>query len=498
MFKIKIPTPVTVLMIVVIIAAICTWLLPAGRFNTLTYESDSFTIQTPGGTIQAPATQKTLDSLQILVPLEKFVKGDIRKPVSIPGTYHQLTQNGQGIIEIIQAPVKGIYDTIDIILFVLIIGGFMNVFQQTGAMEKGLAALAYRMKGKERWLIIILGFLFSFAGASYGMAEEALAFYPVMVPLFLAAGYDLIIPVAVLFGGTQLGTLSSFTNPFSTIIASNAAGVSWTDGLYGRIIMFVISTAVFIFYIERYGKKIKKNPALSFVRKYDGDIKSPYPLLPLHEQKNGAGIKTNLLLLLFLSTFLIMIAGVVFFEWWLTEMSALFLSSAIIIAIITRIKERIFIEKFIKGAEGLLGVAFIIGVARGVTVILNEGFISDTIVFYSAEAIRNMPSALFIVILLSLFLVFTLFISSSSGMAVVTMPIMGSLAIMAGVPGREIVNAYLFGMGIMGFITPTGMMLPSLALVNVSIKAWIRFIYPLMIILFILCALFLIIGINLK
>jgi len=330
------------------------------------------------------------------------------------------------------------------------------------------------------------------------MAEEALAFYPVMVPLFLAAGYDLIIPVAVLFGGTQLGTLSSFTNPFSTIIASNAAGVSWTDGLYGRIIMFIVSTAVFIFYIERYGRKIKKNPALSFVRKYDGDIKSPYPSLPLHEQKNGSGIKTNLLLLLFISTFLIMIAGVVFFEWWLKEMSALFLSSAIIIAVINRIKERVFVEKFIRGAEGLLGVAFIIGVARGVTVILNEGYISDTIVYYSSEAIRHMPSSLFIVLLLLLFIVFTLFISSSSGMAVVTMPIMGSLAIMAGVPGREIVNAYLFGMGIMGFITPTGMMLPSLALVNVSIKAWIRFIYPLMIILFIICALFLIIGVRMK
>lgn len=498
MFKIKIPTPITVLMIVVIIAAVATWLLPAGRFNTLAYENDSFTIQTPGGTTQLPASQKTLDSLNILIPLSKFADGEIRKPVSIPGTYHKLKQNGQGITEIIQAPIQGIYDTIDIILFVLIIGGFMNVFQETGAMEKGLASLAYRMRGKERWLIIILGFLFSFAGASYGMAEEALAFYPVMVPLFLAAGYDLIIPVAVLFGGTQLGTLSSFTNPFSTIIASNAAGVSWTDGLYGRIIMFIVSTAVFIFYIERYGRKIKKNPALSFVRKYDGDIKSPYPSLPLHEQKNGSGIKTNLLLLLFISTFLIMIAGVVFFEWWLKEMSALFLSSAIIIAVINRIKERAFVEKFIRGAEGLLGVAFIIGVARGVTVILNEGYISDTIVYYSSEAIRNMPSSLFIVLLLLLFIVFTLFISSSSGMAVVTMPIMGSLAIMAGVPGREIVNAYLFGMGIMGFITPTGMMLPSLALVNVSIKAWIRFIYPLMIILFIICALFLIIGIRMK
>jgi uncharacterized ion transporter superfamily protein YfcC len=109
-----------------------------------------------------------------------------------------------------------------------------------------------------------------------------------------------------------------------------------------------------------------------------------------------------------------------------------------------------------------------------------------------------MPPSLFIIVLLVLFIIFTLFISSSSGMAVLTMPIIGGLAVIVGVPGREIVNTYLFGMGIMGFMTPTGLILPSLALVNVSLKAWWKFIYPLLIILFILCAIFLIIGIHLK
>jgi uncharacterized ion transporter superfamily protein YfcC len=498
MFKKKFPTALTVLMIVIVIAAIATWLLPPGKYDTLTYENKSFVIQTSDSTIRLPFTQTTLDSLHILISPEKFESGSIRKPVSVPGTYRRLPSNRQGVIDIIQAPIKGIYDTIDIILFVLIIGGFINVFQQSGAMEQGLIYLSYKMKGKERWLIIILTFLFSFGGSSYGMAEEAFAFYPVMVPLFLAAGYDLIVPVAVLFGGTQLGTLSSFSNPFSTIIASNAAGVNWIDGIYGRISMFIVSTAVMIFYIERYGRKIKKNPTASFVYRYDGDVKPPFESLSSNQQPAKPGIRNRLLLLLFLLTFLVMIAGVVFFDWWLTEMSALFLASSLIIAVILRMKEKIFAEKFIKGAEGLLMVAFIIGVARGVTVILNSGYISDTIVYYSSQVIRHLSPASFIIILLLLYMVFTLFIASTSGMAVVTMPIMGSLAIMAGVPGREIVNAYLYGMGIMGFITPTGLILPSLALVNVSYKAWLRFAYPLMIILFIVCVLFLIIGISLK
>jgi uncharacterized ion transporter superfamily protein YfcC len=190
-----------------------------------------------------------------------------------------------------------------------------------------------------------------------------------------------------------------------------------------------------------------------------------------------------------------MIAGVVFFEWWLLEMSALFLGSSVLLAILLKMNEKLFVIQFIKGAQDLLAVAFIVGVARGVSIILNEGHISDSILYYSSKLVGNMPPALFIVVLLGLYMLFTLFISSSSGMAVLTMPIIGALAIMVNVPGKEIVNTYLFGMGIMGFITPTGLILPSLAMVNVSLKAWWRFIYPLMIILIIVCCIFLITGI---
>ncbi|WP_462254764.1 YfcC family protein [Ferruginibacter sp.] len=494
----KVPSPIPILMVVIIIAAVATWLVPAGRYNTLSANDDkSFAVlSAKGETTTLPFTQKTLDSLQIKIALKSFATGAIRKPVSIPGSYQSLEKNEQGFIKILQAPLKGIYDSIDIILFILIIGGFMNIFHQSGAMVKGLKALAYSMKGKEAWLIIILTFLFSFAGSSYGMAEEALVFYPVMVPLFLAAGYDLIVPVAVIFAGTQLGTLSSFSNPFSAIIASNAAGINWSDGFYERILMFIISTAITIWYIVRYANKVKKDPAASLVYRIDGNVKSLYPNLDTNNTEVPAlDTRTKLLLLLFLITFLTMIRGVIFFEWWLLEMSALFLASSVLLGILLKMNENIFITEFIKGAGDLLSVAFIVGVARGVTIILNDGHISDSILYYSSKLVGNMPPALFIVMLLLLYMIFTLFISSSSGMAVLTMPIIGALAIMVNVPGREIVNAYLFGMGIMGFITPTGLILPSLALVNVSLKAWWQFIYPLLIILMLLSAMFLVTGI---
>ena len=438
-----------------------------------------------------------MDSLGINITLQKFVDGDIRKPVSVPGTFTKQKRNGQGFISVLQAPIKGIYDSIDIILFMLIIGGFMYVFNETGAMVKGITWLSYTMKGREKWLIIILTTLLSFFAASYGMAEEALVFYPILVPLFLAAGFDLLVPLAIIFGGTMVGGIPAFSNPFSTIIASNAAGINWLDGFYQRIILWVIITGLLIWYIVRYAAKIKKDPSASLVLKFDGDVKPPYDInvntvttAPVLE------LKTKLLLLIYIVTFLTMIGGVVFLKWWTLEMSALFLGSSILLAVVTRMNEKTFIREFIKGAESLLAVAFIIGVARGVTIVLNEGHISDSILFYAANLVQGMQPALFILLLLTFYFFFSLFIQSSSGMAVLTMPIIGALAIIVNIPGREIVNSYMYGICIMSFIAPTGLILPSLALVNVSYKTWLKFITPLLIILTIICAISLVIGIN--
>jgi uncharacterized ion transporter superfamily protein YfcC len=493
--KKSIPSPITILMCIIIFSALATWIIPAGKYNTIFKgEANAFILATPNGESNLPFTQKILDSLKIKIPLGKFAKGEIRKPVSIPDSYQTVPSNGQGFIKILQAPLNGIYGTIDIILFILVIGGFMHVFNESGAMVKGLTSLTHTMKGKESWLIIILTFLFSFGGASYGMAEEALVFYPILIPLFLAAGYDLLVPVAVIFAGTQLGTLASFSNPFSVITASNAAGISWKDGLYERLAMFVAATSIMVWYIVKYANKIKKDPTASFVYKVDGHVVSPYPVLPENNTNKKLDLKTKALLALFIGSFLIMIYGVVAQGWWLLEMTALFLGAAILLAIILRMNEKIFITQFITGAQSLLSVAFIVGVARGVTIMLEEGKISDSILYYSAKMAGGLPPVIFIVILLFLYILFTFFISSSSGMAVLTMPIIGALAILVNVPGKEVVNAYLFGMGIMGFVTPTGLILPSLALANVSFKAWWKFIYPLIIMLLILCICFLIGG----
>jgi uncharacterized ion transporter superfamily protein YfcC len=498
--KKSLPGPITILMIVIVLAAIATWISPAGEYNKLSVNNgNGFILKTSGGDTSLPFTQKTLDSLGLNISLNKFIKGELRKPVSVPGTYEQIEKTPQGFIAVLQAPIKGIYESIDIILFVLVIGGFMFVFAETGAIVKGISHLSHTMKGREPLLIIILTAVFSFAAASYGMAEEALVFYPLLVPLFIAAGYDLMVPLAIIFGGTSIGGIPSFSNPFATIIASNAAGFNWMDGLYERLLLWVIATAILIIFILRYAAKVKKDPSQSVVLRTDGivhpgfnidvDTKTAFePLTP----------KTKLLLAIYIATFLIMIAGVVGLGWWTLEMSALFIGASILVAIITRMKEKVFVAEFIKGAESLLSVAFIIGVARGVTVILNDGHITDSILFYTANIVGGLPPAVFILLLLVFYFLFGIFINSSSGMAVLTMPIIGALAIIINIPGREVVNAYQYGMGLMSFITPTGLILPSLALLNVSLKAWMKFITPLLIIMFLVCAAFLLAGVYLN
>lgn len=454
-----------------------------------------FVVETPTGAINLPLSQHTLDSLSIKIAVQKFSNGDIRKPVSIPGTYQKIERNPQGFIKVIQAPIKGITDSVDIILFILIIGGFMFVFNETGAILQGISYLSYAMKGREPLLMGILIFTFAFLRSSYGMEEEALVFYPVLIPLFVAAGYDLMVPLAIIFGGTSVGGLAGFSNPFSVIIASNAAGINWMDGLYSRLLLFVLATTFLTWHIIRYAAKVKKDPAASLVFKIDGLAKSPYTIT-LNQETGIKHLdsKTKLLLLIYLFTFVIMIVGVVFFNWWTLEMSALFLGSSIVVAVITRMNEKRFISEFIKGAESLLSVAFVVGVARGVTIILNEGHVSDTILFYTSSMAEGMSPVVLILLLLVFYFFFSLFISSSSGMAVLTMPIMGALAIIVNIPGREVVNAYVYGMNLMFFISPTSLVLPSLALANVSLKAWMKFIIPPLIVLTILCAIFLVVG----
>lgn len=478
MKKITFPTPYAVLMLVIIFAYVLTYLLPSGGYNTLTFskEQSQFVVKTPDSTYVLPAEQQTLTNLGIRIDIEKFRQEKIKKPISIPNTYKEFQSENQPISQIIFAPIKGIYDAIDVILFVLILGGFIGVFNKTGVLNQGVSYLSYRLKGREGILIILVCTLIAMGGTSFGLAEETLAFYPMLVPVFLAAGYDLIVPLAVIYLGSSIGSMASTINPFAVIIASDAAGVDWTTGFVGRVIMLVLGLILCILYIIRYAERVRKNPKLSIA--YGVKIPESFSSKETEVVKK-LKFSSQLLLVVFALSFVVMILGVSQWDWWFEEMTGLFLGASVLIAVLQRTSEKEFVASFIDGARDLLGVAFIIGIARGVTIILDSGQIADTILFNASTWVSGMSPMLFLPMLMLVFALLTLFISSSSGMAVVTMPIMGALAAVVGVQGQNVVNAYLFGMGLMSFIVPTGLILPSLAMVNLNYKHWLKFILPL-------------------
>lgn len=415
--KLSFPTAYTVLFIVLILAAVLTHTVPAGSYAKLIYDDSAniFTVTAPDGTsTEYEATQETLDTLGVKVNIERFTDGSIYKAVAIPETYEELDSKPQGFKEVVQALIKGVYDTIDIIMFV-----------------------------------------------------------------FMIAGYNVIVCIAALYMGSSIGTMFSTVNPFSSVIASNAAGITFTNGLMFRAVGLVIATTITVAYIIRYAERIKKDPTKSLI--YDQKEELEKHFLHGNKEVPEFTFRRKLMLILFTATFGVMIWGVATQGWWFMEMTTLFFVVGVILCALSGMGEKVAVHNFVAGAADLVGVALTIGVARAVNLIMDNGLISDTILHGATGIVDGMNGGIFSIIMLLIFTVLGFFIpSSSSGLAVLSMPIMAPLADTVGLPRDIIVSAYQYGQGLMAFITPTGLILVTLSMVGVTYDRWLKFILPLM------------------
>ena len=349
--------------------------------------------------------------------------------------------------------------------------------------------MAKALKGHEYILIILVTILISAGGTTFGLAEETIAFYPILIPIFLAAKYDAMVPLASIYLGSSIGTMCSTTNPFSSIIASDAAGINWTTGLTGRVIILGLGTLICIIYIIRYAQRVQKDPSKSLIYDQKEEIESHFGLST--ETHVVLNLRLRMLLLVFIMCFVVMIYGVSSLDWWFEEMTTVFFAGALLIGLIAKMNEYKFVETFVKGASDLLGVALIIGIARGVSVLMDDGLISDTMLYNASSVTEGMNKGIFINAMLYIYGGLSFFIPSSSGMAVLTMPIMSPLADTVGIGREAIVNAYQLGQGLFAFINPTGLILASLAIVKVGYNKWIKFVMPLVLILLVISMLFL-------
>jgi uncharacterized ion transporter superfamily protein YfcC len=474
--RFALPSAYTILFILIVIVAIATWIIPAG-----TYQLDE-------------------------------------NGQPIPGTYTQVEQNPQRIVvDSLMAPINGMYGiegedgtisvwnsgelfgAIDVALFILVIGGFLGVTMRTGSIQGAIARIVERLKGRERWMIPILMTVFAIGGTTYGMAEESLAFYALIITVMIAAGYDALVGASILLLGCGIGTLGSTVNPFATGIASGFADTTINEGLIGRIVILVIGTLIGIVFVLRYADRVKADPSTSLVADMREANERHFAADASAGDTAGAaltGRQTGALALFFLA-FGVMIYGVIPWQdlgiplptlwWWFPEMTASFLLFAILIGVVGRQSESDFTTTFVDGAKDLLGVALIIGIARGITVIMTNGFITDTVLNAAEQAVADLGGVAFIDLMYALFLPLSFLIPSSSGLATVAMPIMAPLASFADVPSFLVVTAYQSASGLVNLVTPTSaVVMGGLAIARVGYGTWLKFVWPILVLLVIL------------
>ena len=474
--KFSFPSAFTILFIVTIIAVICTWFVPAGQYSKLLYDADRGKLEmtTPTGeTSQLDATQQTLDDLGVKIDIDQFTSGAITKAVSIPGTYEGLDPHPVSIADIPYSMVWGVIDGIDVMVFILCLGGLIGVVKVTGAFESGLAALTKKTKGREFLLVFGVSVFMIFGGTMCGLEEEAVAFYPILAPIFIALGYDSIVVVGAIFMAGSIGTTFS-------------AGTVFTEGIAVRAFALVVGAIVFLLYLHWYAKKVQADPKFSYSYEDRDKFNAQWELNDNTAAAHEFTLRKKIVLVIFVAAFVLMIIGVMNLGWWFPQMAAEFVTLAILVMFIggtgkDGVGESKMVDAFGSGASSLVPVALIIGLARGVNHVLTEGMISDTMLNAASNLVAGMSGPLFVICLLLIFFVLGFVVPSSSGLAVLAMPIFAPLADTVGIPRWIIVAAYQFGQYAMLYIAPTGLVMATLQMLDMKMSHWFKFVWPMMV-----------------
>lgn len=390
----------------------------------------------------------------------------------IPESYKSIEQTPVSIFELFKAIPQGLMESSDIIMFVLIIGGCFGIIQATGTTDAFIGSLARKYEGHEKIIIIVIMTVFSLSGAMFGTAEEALPLYPLIISLALAMGYDKITGVAMLLLGTGSGFAAGFLNPFTTGIAQNISELPLFSGIGLRIIAHMVFLSTAIIYVLIYTNKISKVEK-SDLTEHHNYIKKFTELNILHKR----------VIIVLIISFVFLILGIVKYEFYILEIATTFFIMAIISGLVGGLKPGRISSEFVKGASYLVYGAVIIGFAKGVNVVMNYGNIMDTIIYTLSKAIEGFNPVVSIIGMLIIHSIVNIFISSGSGQAAATMPIMKTLADMSGITRQSAVLAFQFGDGLTNMISPTsGYFIAALALGDIEWKDWVRWFYPLYII----------------
>ena len=405
-----------------------------------------------------------------------------------PESFHYVSANPQGFVALMTSPIKGFVEAALIIGFILIVGGAFGVLQKTEAIDsmiKKVAQANHKSRMVRALIIPVFVTLFSLGGATFGMAEEAIPFVLIFIPLALALGYDSIVGVAIPFVGSQVGFAAAFLNPFNVGIAQKIADVPMFSGIGFRFIVWAIATALTVAFLMWYAARVKKNPALSPVYALDEERRKNAQADDLAEFTGLTGTH-KLVLFMFASALITMVVGVVKYGWFIEEIAALFLVMSILIALVGRLNSDQFVDTFIQGAKDLMTTALVIALARATVILARDAQIIDTILHGLMPLIQSSNPIFAAHKMFVIQMVINFFIHSGSGQAALTMPIMAPLADLVGISRQTAVLAFQFGEFTTSMIPTSGITVGVLALAKIPWTTWAKWMIPLQLIYFVL------------
>lgn len=456
----RFPDSITLVLIIMLLFVGLTWIVPAGKYQRKTLQTGS------GST----------------------------KEIVVPQSYQRIdaqNRTPQGIMAFLTAPIRGMQSAAEIIAFVFLVGGVFGIIHKTGAIHTGIQSIirfsSHNPKYK-RWIVPFVMVLFSLAGATFGMSEEVLVFILITIPLAIQLGYDSIVGVAIPFVGAGVGFAGAFLNPFTVGIAQGIARVPLFSGWEYRLLVWAVFTVVAIVFVMRYAKKVERDKNKSLVYEIDKKRENKQT-----EDYKGFTIQQKIILICLLIAISLLIVGVNQWSWGIEEISGLFVGLGIVSVFIGHISAKTAVAAFLSGAKDMMTAAIVIGLTKGILVIAQDGKILDTILYAMDSASGGLPKTISIELMFVFQSILNFFVPSGSGQAALTMPIMSPLSDILHINRQSAVLAFQLGDGLSNMIIPTsGVTMGILAVADIPYPAWLRWIYPLMLIFFALAMLLLI------
>lgn len=441
----KVPHVYAIIFALMVIFAVLTWIVPSGSYQRQEVNGREVTV---AGTYEQ--SEKTY------IDEETEDEVDLR----------------QGVFDVLQAPTRGIQEAIEVVAFILIVGGSFQVITKTGAITSGMGRVVRRFKNKDILIIPIAMVLFALGGTSFGMAEETLPFFAIFMPIMMAMGFDSMTAFMVVFVGARTGYIASTINPFNVLIAQGILGIQGNPQLWLRMIAWVVLTAVAITWVVLYARRVKKNPESSITFEDDIAKKVEFAADESALDAEFTGRQKGVLAV-FIAGMCLIIWGLVTQGWYMNEISAVFLAMGLLAGVIAGFSQDVIAQEFVAGIADFAFSAIVVGLARGILVIASDGMIIDTILNALATGLGGIPAVLFTTLLYAVENLLAILVPSSSGLAALTAPIFGPLTELMGLNPEAAVWALSMGSATMSLICPTSAILVAgLGVCKIKLGQW--------------------------